>query len=161
MDLKTLLSSSDFDKVNTALHELVPFNKAHDINVVKITSNSVEASIPYERNNFNHVNGIHACALATLAEYVSGLLMLVKFDVKKYRLIMAKLEVEYLYQAKMDCVAKFNLNSDETDKILHDLTKYDKVIYPAKVDVIDLDKNIICSAIITWQIKSWEKVKSK
>lgn len=36
---------------------------------------------------------MHACAIATAAEYVRGLNVVEAFDMSKYRLIMSKIEV--------------------------------------------------------------------
>lgn len=44
----------------------------------------------------NHVRGIHVCAIATIAEFSTGFLLLTRLDDAKYRLIMSNMELEYV-----------------------------------------------------------------
>ena len=63
-------------KLNFGLGFIIPFNKPHGIKVTAITDNSVSTIIPYRRKNMNHIRGVHACGMATCAEFASGLLLL-------------------------------------------------------------------------------------
>ena len=79
-------------KLNLGLSYIIPFNKPHRIKVKSISDTKVTTFIPYRRRNFNHIKGIHACGMATCAEFSSGLLLLSRLDPKKYRLIMESIE---------------------------------------------------------------------
>jgi hypothetical protein len=74
---------------------------------------------------------------------------------------MAKLEVDYTYQARTNCTANFSLTDNELSTIKNKAENEDKFIFPAQVDVKDENNNIVCKATIYWQIKSWDKVKLK
>jgi acyl-coenzyme A thioesterase PaaI-like protein len=148
--------------LNIGLNRMVPFNKPHGFKVLEIGDFHLKTLAPYKRRNFNHIKGIHACALATLAEFTTGLLLLIKLDPKNYRLIMQKLTMEYHYQARMDAEAFFSI-SDEWLRlnILDPLSTDDKVTVNCEVKIHDTDNNHLSTGIITWQIKKWDKVRTK
>ena len=98
--------------LNLGLNRLVPFNKPHGIKVMEISDHHLKTIVPYKRANFNHIRGIHACALATISEFTTGFLLLTKLDPKKYRLIMQSLHMDYYYQAKMNCFGEFAITEE-------------------------------------------------
>lgn len=134
---------------------VVPFNKRHSIKVVEIKNGEFTTLIPYKKKNFNHIKGIHACGLATVAEYASGLSILYRLDVKKYRLIMKSISVEYFYQAKMDAMAKVSKPNDFLSEGLDDVMDVKD-----EIKISDKVGNHLATATIVWQIKPWEKVKT-
>ena len=141
---------------------VIPFNRPHKLKVIKLNDNLVEVEIPYRKKNLNHLKGIHACALATGAEYCSGLMLLSRLGTEKYRLIMESLDVKYHYQAKSTCFARFELNeSILKENILTPLERDGKVFFQCEIAVNDEEENSICTVRTNWQIKSWEKVKTK
>lgn len=148
--------------LNIVLNRMVPFNKPHGFKVLEIGDFHLKTMAPHRHSNFNHIKGIHACALATLAEFTTGLLLLIKLDPKNYRLIMQKLTMDYHYQARMDAEAFFSI-SDEWLRlnILNPLTTEEKVTVNCEVKIHDMEYNHLATGIITWQIKKWEKVRTK
>ncbi len=149
-------------KLNLALAMGIPFNKPHGIKVAKVEPNAVSSIIPYKRKNFNHIKGVHACGLATVAEFCSGLVLLRKLDPRSYRIIMQKIEVTYHYQAKSDATARFELSQEDFEsKILLPLKSEESVYHTCEIPVHDAKGNLLCTAKTIWQIKTWEKVKTK
>ncbi len=166
MDLDPVLASARasgrFWKLNFILQRGIPFNARHNIKVVELTEERVSTRIPYKRKNFNHIKGIHACGLATVAEFCSGLALLQKLGSKKYRLIMATLRMEYHYQARSAATASFGISEEDIEqKVLDPLSSSGSVELECVVPVHDDKENHLCTAHITWQIKSWEKVRTK
>jgi len=148
--------------LNVALLRLVPFNKPHKFKVLKIDDNSIEINMPYRKANLNHIKGLHACGLATVAEYTTGLFLLSQLDPKKYRLVMQSMEITYHYQGKYDAIAKWRLNKDWLQqKIFSPLQGEDSIIISPKIEVHDTQQNHLCTATINWQIKHWVKVQTK
>jgi hypothetical protein len=118
--------------------------------------------IPYRRKNLNHIKGLHACALATVSEFTTGFMLLSKLDAKKYRLIMKRLEMEYHYQGKMDAVATFSISEDWLKESIYDpLKEQESVIIPCEVKIFDIQNNHLTTGNVYWQIKDWQKVKTK
>ena len=148
--------------LNFGLLRMIPFNKPHGFKIVELDDNSVKVRIPYKRSNFNHIKGIHACALATASEYSTGLVLLNKLSAKEYRIIMQKMEMNYHYQAKMDTVVSFEI-SDEwlKHKVLDPLKTESSVIVNCEVKSHDSEGNHLTTGNIFWQVKSWKDVKTK
>ncbi len=118
--------------------------------------------LPYRRANLNHIKGIHACALATLCEYTCGLQLMNVLDASAYRIILQKLEMEYVYQAKSAVIASFSLSKSQAeDLILKPLLLADSVTHTFDLTLKDSNAKIICKAMITWQVKPWSKVRTK
>ena len=89
----------------------MPFNAPHGIRVLAFSDEEVRVALPDRRANRNHLKGTHACAIATACEFCSGLAVLAQFDMKDYRLIMNRLEVDYMRRpVKGGCVAKADIS---------------------------------------------------
>jgi hypothetical protein len=167
MDISSLVTRAKTSRfylniLNIGLKRTVPFNRPHAFSVLEIGDHHLKTKVPYKKVNFNHIKGIHACALATLSEFTTGFLLLIKLNPKKYRLIMQKLEMEYHYQAKMDAFAYFSI-SDEWlgTNILEPLEQDEKVAVTCEIKIFDAENNHLSTGLITWQIKNWEKVRTK
>lgn len=159
---KAMTSTRALWKLNFVMGIGIPFNKPHGIKVHSVEENAVVTIIPNKRKNHNHIGGVHACGLATAAEFCSGLMLLRRVDPKQYRLIMQKLDVEYFYQAKSDAFARFELDDRTlTEKILEPLKTESAVFHTCEILVHDSENNHLCTVHTRWQIKSWEKVKTK
>jgi len=149
-------------KLNFGLGFMIPFNKPHRIKILEIKEESVKTIIPYRRKNMNHIKGIHACGMATAAEFASGFLLLMKLGSKEYRLIMESLEMKYHYQAKTDIVAQFSANEEWIDThVITPLKSADKIMIKCEILLHDTQGNHVATGYTNWQIKPWSKVKTK
>lgn len=148
--------------LNFALDRMIPFNKPHGFRIVEISDYSLKTLLPYRRKNFNHIRGIHACAMATVSEFTTGFLLISRLDAKKYRLIMQRLEMDYHYQGKMDAFASFSISEEWlTEKIYQPLQQQEAVIIPCEVKIHDSKGNHLTTGKVFWQVKDWAKVKTK
>jgi len=149
-------------KLNWALWYIIPFNKPHRIKVLTLEDNRVVTYIPYKRSNLNHIKGIHACGMATAAEFSSGLLLLSRLDPAQYRIIMKDLRLEYLYQGKSAITATFELSeTDLQEKIITPLKDNDAIYFEAEIKLTDTNNTLVAVAHSNWQIKDWTKVRTK
>jgi acyl-coenzyme A thioesterase PaaI-like protein len=148
--------------LNVVLSRMVPFNKPHGFRVVAISRDAIKVLLPYRRKNFNHIRGLHACALATVSEFATGLVLLLRLDAKKYRLIMQRLEMDYHYQGKMDAYASFSV-SDEwmQTNIYQPLTITEAIVVPCEIRIVDAKGNHLTTGRVYWQVKDWQKVRTK
>ena len=166
MDLPRLLErsrSSAFTRwwLNVGLRWMVPFNRPHGFQVFPIRDGGIRVNIPYWRVNRNHIRGIHACCLATAAEYCSGLALLERLGAHRYRLIMKSLNMEYHYQAKARAHAVFAPSEAEVlEQVLVPLESCESVLYVAQVSLHDEAGNHLATGRITWQVKAWERVRT-
>lgn len=160
--VKARTSKKHLSLLNFGLARMIPFNKPHGFRITEIGDGSVKIYIPYKRTNLNHIKGIHACALATASEYSTGLVLLNKLDPKKYRIIMQKMEMEYHYQAKMHSEISFELTDEWLlENVINPLSTSEKTLVICEVKAHDTEGNHLTTGKIHWQIKAWNKVKTK
>jgi len=148
--------------LNQAQGRMIPFNRPHGFRVVTLEDHYLKAEIPYRSSNFNHIRGLHACALATLSEFTTGFLLASRLDAKRYRLILQRLEMNYHYQGKMDASAEFRI-SDQwlQQQVIVPLKEADSVLVVCEVKITDRKGNHLTTGHVSWQIKDWSKVKTK
>lgn len=167
MELVTFVERAKTSKfylwvLNVVFDRFVPFNKPHHFRVIEVGDDHVKTRLPYRRRNLNHVKGLHACALATLTELSSGFLLASKLDPKKFRLILKRLEIDYLYQGKMDAVCEFRLTANTlNDVIINPLKDQESIVFVAQVNIHDVKGNQLTSGKAHWQIKDWTRVRTK
>ncbi|MGZ3862055.1 MAG: DUF4442 domain-containing protein [Bacteroidia bacterium] len=148
--------------LNLLLLRTVPFNNPHKPRVINIGEDEISLCAKYSRNNLNHIKGIHACLLATLCEYASGLSLLLHLSPKEYRIILKGINMTYHYQAKTDVFVKFKLDKKQLEEtVLVPLKNNEAIFREFQVEVYDAKNNHICTGLINWQIKAWDKVKTK
>ncbi len=148
--------------LNVLLGVVIPFNRPHGFRIEAIDTERVRAAASYRRVNCNHVRGIHACAIATVAELSAGMLLLSRLDPARYRLIMARIEVDYRYQAKAGIVSESHLTAAVlASEILEPLQTQESVQIRVASLVSDRSGNEIAVAHTTWQIKRWDRVRTK
>jgi acyl-coenzyme A thioesterase PaaI-like protein len=148
--------------LNLLLGRTIPFNRPHGIRVTAAGGDVLRTLLPYRRRNFNHIRGLHACALATLAEFTTGLLLVSRLDPARYRIIMQSIRMDYHYQGKMDATAEFGIDRNWLEREIYTpLQQQESVLVPCTVLIHDRDGNHLCTGQVSWQVKSWEKVKTK
>jgi hypothetical protein len=148
--------------LNWSLNRMVPFNKPHRFKILELEDYRLKTLIPYRRSNFNHIRGLHACGLATISEFTTGFLLISNLDVKKYRLIMQRLEMAYHYQGKMNATAEFAISKDWLEQqVIQPLQTQESVVIPCEVKIHDEKGNHLTTGKVFWQIKDWARVKTK
>ena len=148
--------------LNWSLNCMIPFNKPHGFRVLEVDEYRLKTLMPYRKSNFNHIRGLHACGLATISEFTTGFLLISSLDMKKYRIIMQRLEMDYHYQGKMDATAEFGISREWLDEqVIKPLQSTDAVVVPCEVRIHDVKGNHLTTGKVFWQIKDWSKVKTK
>jgi len=148
--------------LNNSLDRMIPFNKPHGFKVVEITDTAIKTLIPYKRRNFNHIRGLHACGLATISEFTTGLSLIRRLDASKYRIIMQRFEMDYHFQGKMNAYAVFDISDEWMEKEIYEpLKQMDAVVIPCEIKIHDEKNNHLTTGKVFWQVKSWEKVRTK
>ncbi|WP_421978626.1 DUF4442 domain-containing protein [Roseivirga seohaensis] len=148
--------------LNWGLARMIPFNKPHGIKIVSIGDKSVKTLFPYKRSNFNHIKGLHACGLATVSEFTTGIVLLSALDAKQYRIIMQKMEMNYHYQGKMDSFAEFSVTDEWLEnEVIAPLKTQESIVVNCEVKTHDSKGNHLTTGNIYWQIKAWNKVRTK
>jgi len=167
MDLQRVFqqaNNSSFHRIllNWTLNQMIPFNKPHQFEILEVEKFRLKVLLPYKKRNLNHIRGLHACALATISEYTTGLLLISNLDAKKYRLIMQRMEMDYHYQGKVDAIAEFQLSLEWMEENIYEpLRNSDAVIVPCEIKIHDVKGNHLTTGKVFWQVKDWQKVKTK
>ncbi len=167
MDLNKFIEKAKRSKFqlkifNIGLSRLIPFNRPHGFQVIEIADDKIKTRLPYKTKNLNHIKGLHACALATLCEFTTGLFLISKVGFTSYRIILKNLTVDYQYQGKTDAFASFTLSDEWVNKNIYQiLEKEDSVLIDCPVEIWDAKDALLCTAIVQWQLKEWSKVKTK
>ena len=149
-------------KLNFTLLRVIPFNLPHKFKITHISDELIKTELPFIRKNLNHLKGVHACAMATLAEYSTGLFLLSKASSGGYRLIMKSIHMEYHYQAKTKLHASFGMTDEEFEREVQVPLKNEGVLLrDYKVELFDDSNNHVATGTMQWQLKDWNKVKTK
>lgn len=148
--------------LNLAFERMVPFNRPHGFRIAEVGDYHLITHLPYKTKNLNHLKGLHACALATLTEITGGFILVTRLDPKKYRIILKKLEVDYLYQGKTDAIAEFKISEEWLQsKVIKPLEVSESVEVITEINIKDIKGNQLTAGKAYWQVKDWNKVKTK
>src|SRR3990167_5380683 len=129
--------------LNRLSNHLVRFNKPHGFQIIKINNEQVQTFAPYHKKNFNHVRGIHACAIATIGELAAGMALMFHFSPLDYRVILSSLAVDYHYQAKKDIVGTAKLSPAEKEEISKKLEIDGKTLHTVITEIKDADHEVV------------------
>ena len=160
-----LLDKSETRLALKALEKLfntgIPFNMPHKFKFLELSDNKTQLKLPYKRVNQNHLGGMHACAIATLGEYPAGLSLIKRFGSSKYRLIMSKLEGDYIKQGRGDITGVVEIDESEFSRVENELTENDQSEIIISTNILNTNDEVIAVIQTTWQLKNWDKVSFK
>ena len=104
----------------------------------------------------------HLDSLQRQGIFTTGLLLVSRLDPARYRIIMQSIRMDYHYQGKMDATAEFGIDPSWLEREIYTpLQQQESVLVPCTVLIHDRDGNHLCSGQVSWQVKSWKKVKTK
>ena len=163
--IDTLLSNSHKLLILKSLQGLfnnsIPFNKPHKFKFIEISDLKTQLKLPFIRLNKNHLGGMHACAIATLGEYPAGLTLIKYFGSTKYRIVMAKIEVNYLKQGRSDLIGNAEISSEEIQRIESELASDKKSNIIITTNILNKKNELVAEVFTTWQLKDWDAVSFK
>lgn len=139
------------------LRMALPFNQPHRIRISAVTSAAVEVGLPERRSNRNHLGGMHACAIATALEFASGASVMIAVGMRDYRIIMSRIEVDYLAKPKGNCIAKASRNTPEVEGLTGVLEEAGVARVTLISDLYDAQGEHCAQAHVHWHLKAWEK----
>lgn len=154
-------SSIEMIVLDKVLKFMIPFNSPHGFKLLALNDEEIKIRLPYKNKNLNHLKGIHACAIATVGEFCAGMSLIRSFPMSKYRPILAKLEAEYLYQGKTDLIGSIKIVPDKILAVKDEIETAGKSLIELETVLTDKNQNVVAKVRTTWQIKSWDKVKTK
>ena len=126
---------------NFLLARAVPYSGTIKPQVLSIDNGHVRIALKDRRIIRNHLNSVHAIALANLGELASGLAILSKID-SDTRAIVVNLEIEYLKKARGELLAEGRANPPEV------ITESTKCIVEA--DIMDKEGDVVARLKVHW-----------
>lgn len=128
---------------NLSLSRTVPYSGSIKANVIELKPGSVKVLLKDRRGVRNHLNSIHAIALANLGELASGLAMITAVP-SGTRTIVTKLEIEYLKKARGQLTAEGSASPPET---VNDATES-----YAYADISDVEGDVVARVKVLWKL---------
>lgn len=133
----------------------LPFNRPHRIAIGCVDADRVQVRLPSRRSNHNHLGGMHACAIATALEFSSGASVLLEVGMRDYRIIMSRIEVDYLAKPQGDCTASAERNTPEVLELSGVLEKEGVARLVVGAALHDARGEHCAQATVHWHLKAW------
>ena len=133
----------------------LPFNRPHRIGIIEVNEEAVKVSLPERRSNRNHLGGMHACAIATALEFSSGASVLIELGMRDYRIIMSRIEVDYLAKPQGNCTATSKRNTPEVQGLSDVLQKEGVARVQLSAALHDARGEHCAQALVHWHLKVW------
>lgn len=146
-------------KLNRLLAMGIPFNRPHRFRVMSVEPSRVCVAAPFRRQNYNHLRGMHACAIATVGELAAGLMLIRHFSDHTYRLILSHLSVEYERQARSQIVSKVVLSTEQLEAARTALSAEGVFTIEMTSDILDASDMLVARVQTRWQLKQWALVR--
>lgn len=129
----------------------IPFSRQLGLHIDQLTSQRVEVLLPARSRRKNHVGGAHACALALLAEYPAGLLLAQRYSPAEYRIIISRLNMDYMKQVKDEVVGICCAPTQWPDSS-------DEIWVELKTSLQDKAGRVVAEGQTRWQVKRWSVI---
>lgn len=124
----------------------IPYTGSVNPRVELIEPGKVIVKLKDQRKVRNHLNSIHAIALANIGEFTSGLVLFSKAPENAIAII-TKLEVEYLKKARGDLTAHAELLEGNYQNDMENVIK---------VEIKNTNNDIVTISTATWRIRRIE-----
>lgn len=133
------------NKIFSALiGQYIPYTGSISPLVQKIHDGQAIVSLKDKRKVRNHLDSIHAIALANLGEFTTGLSVISQLG-DNAKAILIKIEVEYLKKARGD------LTAEAHSKIPTQLTQDTNILVSAKIR--NLQDEVVTVVNATWRVR--------
>ncbi|MEE9310636.1 MAG: DUF4442 domain-containing protein [Cocleimonas sp.] len=132
------------------LGRTAPYSGSIKAEVLSLTPGSVQVVLKDRKSVRNHLNSVHAIALANLGELASGLAMISAVPANT-RAIVVNLEIEYLKKARGRLIAEGSATPPSS------ITE--SVNSLALADIRDADGDIVSHVKVHWRLSPKEEKK--
>jgi acyl-coenzyme A thioesterase PaaI-like protein len=145
--------------LNLVMPQVIPFNRPLGLKIRELTTSHAEVEMPFKRANKNHLGGLHACALATIGEFTAGILILRRMDPTRQRLVLKRLEVEYMKQGRGKATAKAEWPEGSSMSVEEFRSSEQAEEISMSTVVSRADGEALASVRTVWQVKPWSQVR--
>lgn len=124
--------------------QVIPYTGSISPIVLQIENGFAAVTLRDKRAVRNHLDSLHAIALANVGEFATGLSVISQLT-EKAKAILVKIEVEYLKKARGDVTAEASC------KIPNDMTQDTE--FRVVADIKNLQNEIVCKVTATWRVR--------
>lgn len=104
--------------------------------------------------NENHVGGMYAGALFTLAEMPGGALFLTTFDAEKYYPVVKEMTIQYRRPARTDCTVEVSISESEAQRIREEAEKNGKAEFTLECEIRDQHGEVVATTRGIYQLRT-------
>lgn len=124
--------------------QFIPYTGSISPIVLEIENGRSQVLLSDKRSVRNHLDCIHAIALANVGEFCTGLSVISQLS-EKAKAILVKIEVEYLKKARGDLIAEtnFHLSSDITQDTDYSVESF----------IRNQQNEVVCKVTAVWRVR--------
>ena len=124
------------------------------LKALELKPNHVKLAAPIAGNE-NHIGGMYAGALFTLAEIPGGALFLTTFDVSKFYPIIKEMTIRFVAPAKTDVTIEMYLSKEEASHIEAEARENGKADYVLEGEVKDASGVVVAVSKGLYQLRAY------
>jgi acyl-coenzyme A thioesterase PaaI-like protein len=106
------------------------------LKVLEQTPNFLKISMPKEGNR-NHLGGVYAGAIFSLAEFPFGMMCVDKFGMRELVPVVGEVTIRYLAPAECDLTVELSISDEEWDNIERETKAHGKFKIVKEIEVRD------------------------
>jgi acyl-coenzyme A thioesterase PaaI-like protein len=124
------------------------------LKALELKPSYVKLAVPIAGNE-NHIGGMYAGALFTLAEIPGGALYLTTFDVSKFYPIIKEMTIRFVAPAKTDVTIEMHLPKEEASRIEAEARENGKADYVLEGEVKDASGLVVAVSKGLYQLRAY------
>jgi acyl-coenzyme A thioesterase PaaI-like protein len=144
------------ETVKELVENKIGFLERMGLTVLELTPGYVKLMAPLKGNE-NHIGGMYAGAMFTLAEIPGGVLILTSFDPAKCYPVIKELTIKFLRPAGSDITIEVALSPDEIERISLDMSEQGKAEFVLTGELKDVKGNVVAKSRGLYHIRLADK----
>ena len=141
--------------VKVLVEKKVAFLERMKLQALELAPGYVKLFTPLKGNE-NHIGGVYAGAIFTLAEIPGGALFYTSFDETKFYPVVKEMTIQFLRPANTDLSIEISLSEAEIERIAVEAAEKGKSEFILTGEIKDLDGQVVALSRGVYQIRSIE-----
>jgi acyl-coenzyme A thioesterase PaaI-like protein len=141
--------------VKPLIEKKVAFLERMKLQVLELGRGHVKLLAPLKGNE-NHIGGVYAGAIFTLAEIPGGALFYTSFDETKFYPVVKEMTIQFLKPANTDLSIEISLSEEEIGRIEVEAVEKGKSEFRLTGEIKDIDGQVVALSRGIYQIRSIE-----